>query len=54
MDLKILWWTLCAVVARLDVAVHRDTGRLNRRTPRAAGAGGAHVNSPVPLEQQAS
>jgi lipopolysaccharide/colanic/teichoic acid biosynthesis glycosyltransferase len=54
MDLKILWWTLCAVVGRLDIAVHRDTGRLNRRTPRAADSAGAHVNSPVPLEQQAS
>jgi lipopolysaccharide/colanic/teichoic acid biosynthesis glycosyltransferase len=54
MDLKILWWTLCAVVGRLDIAVHRDTGRLNRRSPRAAGAVGAHVNSPVSLERQAS
>ena len=54
MDLKILWWTLCAVAGRLDVAVHRDTGRLNRRRPRAAGTAGAHVNSPVSLEQKAS
>jgi hypothetical protein len=54
MDLKILWWTACAVVGRLEVAVHRDTGRLNRRAPRAADAVGVHVNSPVPLEQQAS
>jgi lipopolysaccharide/colanic/teichoic acid biosynthesis glycosyltransferase len=52
MDLKILWWTLCAVVGRLDVAVHRDSGRLNRRTPRPAPA--AQVNSPVHLERQAS
>ena len=34
MDLKILWWTLSAVVARREVAVHRDTGRLSRRAPR--------------------
>ena len=54
MDLRILWWTLCAVVGRLEVAVHRETGRLNRRAPRAADAVGVHVNSPVPLEQQAS
>ena len=54
MDLKILWWTLCAVVGRLDVAVHRNSGRLNRRRPRAADAVGVHVNSPVPLERQAS
>jgi lipopolysaccharide/colanic/teichoic acid biosynthesis glycosyltransferase len=52
MDLKILWWTFCAVVGRLDVAVHRDSGRLNRRTPRPAPA--AQVNSPVQLERQAS
>ena len=54
MDLKVLWWTLCAVVGRLDVAVHRDTGRLNRRKPRAADAVGTHINGPVSLERQAS
>jgi lipopolysaccharide/colanic/teichoic acid biosynthesis glycosyltransferase len=51
MDLKILWWTFGAVVGRLDVAVHRDSGRLNRRAPRPAAA---QVNSPVQLERQAS
>jgi lipopolysaccharide/colanic/teichoic acid biosynthesis glycosyltransferase len=35
MDLKILWWTLRAVVGGRDVAVHRETGRLTRRAPRA-------------------
>jgi lipopolysaccharide/colanic/teichoic acid biosynthesis glycosyltransferase len=34
MDLKILWWTMRAVVGRRDVAVHRGTGRLTHRTPR--------------------
>jgi len=52
MDLKVLWWTFCAVVGRLDVAVHRDSGRLNRRAPRPAPA--PQVNSPVHLERQAS
>ena len=52
MDLKILWWTFCAVVGRLEVAVHRDSGRLNRRAPRPAPA--AQVASPVHLERQAS
>ena len=52
MDLKILWWTFCAVVGRLDVAVHRDSGRLNRRAPRPAPA--AQVTSPAQLERQAS
>jgi lipopolysaccharide/colanic/teichoic acid biosynthesis glycosyltransferase len=52
MDLRILWWTFCAVVGRLEVAVHRDSGRLNRRAPRPAPA--AHVSSPVHLERQVS
>ena len=34
MDLKILWWTAVAVVFGREVAVHRDTGRLNLRAPR--------------------
>jgi lipopolysaccharide/colanic/teichoic acid biosynthesis glycosyltransferase len=54
MDLKILWWTICAVLARFEVAVHRDTGRLGRRAPRVAGDRVAHVNGPVQLEQRAS
>jgi lipopolysaccharide/colanic/teichoic acid biosynthesis glycosyltransferase len=36
MDLKILWWTAVAVMARREVAVHRQTGRLSRRAPRYA------------------
>ena len=52
MDLKILWWTLCATVARREVAVHRDTGRLSRRAPREPAAEvAAHA---VRLERQAS
>ena len=52
MDLKILWWTLCAIVARREVAVHRDTGRLSRRAPREPAAEvAAHA---VRLERQAS
>jgi lipopolysaccharide/colanic/teichoic acid biosynthesis glycosyltransferase len=35
MDLKILWRTASAVVAKRDVAVHRETGRLTRRVPRS-------------------
>jgi lipopolysaccharide/colanic/teichoic acid biosynthesis glycosyltransferase len=31
MDLKILWWTLIAVVLRRQVSVHRTTGGLSRR-----------------------
>jgi lipopolysaccharide/colanic/teichoic acid biosynthesis glycosyltransferase len=35
MDLRILWWTVLATVLRHEVAVSRDTGRLNvRRRPR--------------------
>lgn len=34
MDLRILWWTVVAVVFRRQVAVHRETGRLSLRTPR--------------------
>jgi lipopolysaccharide/colanic/teichoic acid biosynthesis glycosyltransferase len=36
MDLKILWWTVAAVVLRREVAVHRETGRLSLRIPRNA------------------
>jgi lipopolysaccharide/colanic/teichoic acid biosynthesis glycosyltransferase len=36
MDLKILLWTAAAVLLRLEVAVHRETGRLTRRRPRLA------------------
>jgi lipopolysaccharide/colanic/teichoic acid biosynthesis glycosyltransferase len=34
MDLKILWWTFFAVVFKGNVAVHRETAKLSRRTPR--------------------
>jgi lipopolysaccharide/colanic/teichoic acid biosynthesis glycosyltransferase len=34
MDLKILWWTLRAVVGNSQVAVHRATGKLTQRAPR--------------------
>jgi lipopolysaccharide/colanic/teichoic acid biosynthesis glycosyltransferase len=34
MDMKILFWTLRAVLAGREVAVHRETGRLSRRRPR--------------------
>ena len=34
MDLKILLWTAAAVLLRLEVAVHRQSGQLSRRQPR--------------------
>ncbi len=34
MDLKILFWTAAAVLLRLEVAVHRQSGRLTRRRQR--------------------
>jgi lipopolysaccharide/colanic/teichoic acid biosynthesis glycosyltransferase len=34
MDFKILFWTAAAVLLRLEVAVHRQSGRLTRRRPR--------------------
>ena len=36
MDLKILLWTAAAVLLRLEVAVHRQSGRLTRRSQRVA------------------
>jgi lipopolysaccharide/colanic/teichoic acid biosynthesis glycosyltransferase len=36
MDLRILFWTAAAVLLRLEVAVHRQSGRLTRRRPRPA------------------
>jgi lipopolysaccharide/colanic/teichoic acid biosynthesis glycosyltransferase len=36
MDIKILFWTAAAVLLRLEVAVHRQSGRLTRRRPRVA------------------
>jgi len=55
MDLRILWWTLAAVVLRREVAVHRETGRLGRRAPRTPAPGLAAVEPthPVLLEREA-
>jgi lipopolysaccharide/colanic/teichoic acid biosynthesis glycosyltransferase len=36
MDAQILWWTAAAVIVRRQVAVHRDSGRMNLRAPREA------------------
>jgi lipopolysaccharide/colanic/teichoic acid biosynthesis glycosyltransferase len=41
MDMRILWWTLRAVLGGSQVAVHRDTGRLTPRAPRT-----------IPLEER--
>jgi len=38
MDLRILGWTALAVLLGREVAVHRQTGDLNRRMPRAEAA----------------
>jgi hypothetical protein len=46
MDIKILWWTLRAVVGGSDVAVHRATGRLTSRAPRKV-----EVRSPALLQK---
>jgi lipopolysaccharide/colanic/teichoic acid biosynthesis glycosyltransferase len=51
MDLTILWWTMRAVVGGRDVAVHRETGQLSRRTPREVGR---EVAAHAVLERQAS
>jgi lipopolysaccharide/colanic/teichoic acid biosynthesis glycosyltransferase len=39
MDFKIMFWTAAAVLLRLEVAVHRQSGRLTRRRPRVAPEG---------------
>jgi len=39
MDFKILFWTAAAVLLRLEVAVHRQSGRLTRRRRRVAPEG---------------
>jgi len=39
MDLRIFWWTLAAVVTRMDVAVSRETGTLRRRVRPAVAVG---------------
>jgi lipopolysaccharide/colanic/teichoic acid biosynthesis glycosyltransferase len=49
MDTKVLFWTAAAVLLRLEVAVHRQSGRLTRRRPRVAfesqAAGGVVTSS---------
>jgi lipopolysaccharide/colanic/teichoic acid biosynthesis glycosyltransferase len=52
MDVKILWWTLRAVVGGRDVAVHRETARLTRRAPRTAEV--VERRSALILERKAS
>ena len=52
MDIKILWWTLRAVVGGSDVAVHRATGRLTPRAPRTVAA--EEPSPAVLLQQKAS
>jgi lipopolysaccharide/colanic/teichoic acid biosynthesis glycosyltransferase len=55
MDAKVIWWTLCAVAARREVAVHRETGRLGRRSPRRnATVIAPDPKSRVAVERQAS
>jgi lipopolysaccharide/colanic/teichoic acid biosynthesis glycosyltransferase len=49
MDLRILWWTFAAVVARTEVAVYRETGTLRRRVRPAVAAGQPPIA--VALEQ---
>lgn len=48
MDLRILAWTVVAVLLRRNVAVHRETGRLGFRSARPGELSeGAPVNQPV-------
>jgi lipopolysaccharide/colanic/teichoic acid biosynthesis glycosyltransferase len=55
MDMRIIWWTLRAVAAKCEVAVHRETGRLGKRVRRQEVTEiVAENNSPVILERQAS
>ena len=51
MDLRILSWTLRAVVQRREVAVNRDTGQLTLRAPMRPQEAAAHG---IQLERQAS
>jgi len=49
MDVRVLWWTVAAVVFKREVAVDRSTGRLNlRRRPRSLGSEGLQVERAVP------
>jgi lipopolysaccharide/colanic/teichoic acid biosynthesis glycosyltransferase len=52
MDLKILWWTLRAVVGHSQVAVHRGTGKLTHRAPRTVEL--EERNPALLLQQKAS
>jgi len=45
MDLRILAWTLAAIVLRRDAAVHRGTGRLTLRHPRGPQPAAAFADS---------
>jgi lipopolysaccharide/colanic/teichoic acid biosynthesis glycosyltransferase len=55
MDVKILWWTVRAVAAGCEVAVHRETGRLGKRAPRRRNVGKVVAEpKPVILERKAS
>ena len=51
LDLRILGWTFAAVLFRRDVAVHRQTGRLSLRKPRAAAGAVVLEQTAVVLEQ---
>ena len=55
MDARILWWTLYAVATGREVAVHRDTGRLTKRTPRPnVTEVASEPRSPILVEGEAS
>jgi lipopolysaccharide/colanic/teichoic acid biosynthesis glycosyltransferase len=47
MDLRVLAWTLAAIVLREDAAVHRGTGRLTLRRPREPRVAAALADSPA-------
>ena len=54
LDLRILLWTMIAVLLRREVAVHRGSGQLSIRVPRSEPATGpaqvsSHVNQPAGL-----
>jgi lipopolysaccharide/colanic/teichoic acid biosynthesis glycosyltransferase len=49
MDLRILWWTVAAVVLKRPVAVHRDSGRMNVRRRPMLEVQPAPVPVPVPV-----
>lgn len=48
MNLRILWWTVVAIVLRHEVAVDRSSGRLNlRRRPRSLPSEALHMERAV-------